>query len=128
MNESELKAGLAQTSKYRYADVVGDRLLMAGQVPLDAAGQLVGVGDVTTQTQQCVSNLLTVVRVHGFSRDDIHQLVIYVVGERQNLLDAWQQVTTAFDANVPPATLLGVNQLGYEHQLVEIDARVERAR
>ena len=125
MNEAEIGAGLAPTDHYRYADVVGDRLFLAGQVPVDANETIVGLGDVTIQTQQCLTNLFSVVTLHGFAVTDIHQLTVYVVGERQNLLDAWGAVTVAFDSNVPPATLLGVPVLGYADQLVEIDAHVD---
>ncbi len=127
MNEIEVAAGLAPTPHYRYADRVGSRLFLAGQVPLDGDGRLTGVGDVRAQTQQCLINLLAVVELHGFGVEDIHQLTVYVVGEHQNLLDAWTVVTARFESNVPPATLLGVNLLGHADQLVEIDARVERA-
>jgi enamine deaminase RidA (YjgF/YER057c/UK114 family) len=120
-------AGLPPTPGYRYADVVGNRLYLAGQVPLDANGTLAHPGDVVAQTQQCLSNLVTLITSHGFQREDIHQLTIYVVGPHQNLLDAWSAVTDALAFNVPPATLLGVNLLGYDGQLVEIDAHIERA-
>ncbi|MCX6521605.1 MAG: RidA family protein [Actinobacteria bacterium] len=126
MNELELAAGLAPTPNYRYADVVGNRLFIAGQVPLDAFGALSGVGQVETQSEQCLANLFTLVEAHGFGRDDIHQLTIYVVGAHQNLLGAWAAIVRGLDSDVPPATLLGVQCLGYEHQLVELDARVER--
>jgi enamine deaminase RidA (YjgF/YER057c/UK114 family) len=128
MNEPELAAGLAPTPNYRYADVLGDRLFLAGQVPLDADGRLAGVGDVKTQTQQCLTNLFAVVKVHGFVREDIHQLTIHVVGPHQNLVDAWHEIAVSFASNVPPATLLGVSLLGYGDQLVEIDAQVQRAK
>ena len=127
MNEAELAAGMAETPSYRYADVVGNRLYLAGQVPLLADGTLVGPQDVTAQTEQCLANLLTLVTANGFDRGDIHQLTIYVVGPHQNLIDAWHAVTEGFDNNVPPATLLGVTVLGYSDQLVEIDAQVERS-
>ena len=127
MNEPEIVAGLAPTSDYRYADQVGDRLFVAGQVPLDAHRQLVGVDDVKAQTHQCLANLFTLVMLHGFVRGDIHQLTVYVVGPHQQLIDAWHQVTECFESNVPPATLLGATVLGHKNQLVEIDARVERA-
>jgi enamine deaminase RidA (YjgF/YER057c/UK114 family) len=64
--------------------------------------------------------------VHGFAVTDIRQLTIYVVGEHQNLLDAWDACVSWFSGNVPPATLLGVNLLGYAQQLVEIDATIVR--
>ena len=127
LNEGELGAGLAQTSNYRYADRVGDRLFVAGQVPRDASAKVVGQGDPVVQTRQCLQNLFTLISHHGFSGDDIHQLTVYVVGPHQNLLDAWGEVTSWFEHNVPPATLLGVTLLGYADQLVEIDAVIERA-
>jgi len=127
MNEGELAAGLAQTSNYRYADQVGRRLFVAGQVPRDGAANLVAPGDPVAQARQCLDNLFTLIAHHGFSKGDIHQLTVYVVGPHQNLLDAWGAVTACFDRNVPPATLLGVTLLGYVDQVVEIDAVVERA-
>jgi enamine deaminase RidA (YjgF/YER057c/UK114 family) len=126
MNEGELAAGLAQTSHYRYADRVGNRLFVAGQVPRDADANVVGPGDPAAQARQCLENLFTLVDHHGFSRADIHQLTIYVVGPHHNLIDAWAEVVASFDNNVPPATLLGVTFLGYIDQVVEIDAVIER--
>ena len=76
MNEGELGAGLAQTSSYRYADRVDDRLFVAGQVPRDADANLVGPGDPVAQARQCLDNLFTLIDNHGFSREDIHQLTV----------------------------------------------------
>src|SRR3954462_11190832 len=127
MNESELSAGLAQTSNYRYADRVGGRLFVAGQVPRDADGSLVGPGDAATQAAQCLANLFTLVEHHGFTREDIHQLTIYVVGPHAKLITAWGVVRSTFEGNVPPATLLGVTVLGYLDQVVEIQAVIQRS-
>jgi enamine deaminase RidA (YjgF/YER057c/UK114 family) len=127
MNDGELSAGLAQTPSYRYADVVGGRLFVAGQVPRDGSANLVAPGDPVAQVRQCLDNLFTLIHHHGFSRADIHQLTIYVVGPHGNLIDAWKEVTSCFEGNVPPATLLGVTFLGYVDQVVEVDAVVERA-
>ncbi len=127
MNDDELAAGLAPTPGYRYADVVGDRLFVAGQVPHDEHGTVVGVGDSRRQATQCLDNLRSVIGVHGFELADVRQLTIYVVGEHTNLTTAWDAVTAWFEGPVPPATLLGVNDLGYTDQLVEIDATILRA-
>jgi enamine deaminase RidA (YjgF/YER057c/UK114 family) len=124
MNEAELQAGLAPTPGYRYADIVGDELFLAGQVPHDADGTIVGIGDTCAQADRCLANLFQVIEVHGFGRRDIRRLVIYVVGEE--LSAAWDVVRTGFDGEVPPATLLGVARLGHAGQLVEIDATVRR--
>lgn len=126
MNDEELEAGLAPTPGYRYADVVGNHLFVAGQVPLDQEGTLVGLDDSRHQAMVCLDNLRTLVELHGFTIEDLRQLTIYVVGEHQNLLDAWAATTEWFASDVPPATLLGVNLLGYDRQLVEIDATIMR--
>jgi enamine deaminase RidA (YjgF/YER057c/UK114 family) len=126
MNEREIDAGLAATPGYRYAEVVGDQLLVAGQVPLDAGGRVVGKNDPATQATACLDNLGTVLDVHGFTAGDVRRLTIHVVGDHQNLVDAWAAVTDWFDGAVPPATLLGAHLLGHHHQLVEVDATVMR--
>lgn len=127
MNEDEAEAGLAPTPSYRYADVVGNQLYVAGQVPLDSEGELVGISDPKLQAKTCLDNLRALLTVHGFSTDDVRHLTVYVVGDHQNLLDGWQAVTEWFGGEVPPATLLGVNLLGYGEQLVEVDATIVKA-
>ena len=128
MNEDEIAAGLAETPGYRYAEVDGDQLYVAGQVPLDSSGTLTGADDAAVQATVCLDNLRTLLSVHDFNVNDVRRLVIYVVGEHQNLTDAWAAVTNWFPDEVPPATLLGVNLLGYVGQLVEVDATVVRRR
>ncbi len=124
MNDQERAAGLAPTPGYRYAERVGNRLFVAGQVPLDAEGILQGIGDPEEQTRQCLRNLDTLLACHGFERRDIRRLVIHVKGSRPDLGKAWEVVRHSFEDRVPPATLLGAAELGYEGQLVEIDATI----
>jgi len=127
MNEAERAAGLPATPHYQYAQRVGDRLFVAGQVPHDAQGRLVGPDDPHAQAVQCLKNLTAVVAVHSFSASDVRQLIVYVVGEQANLSAAWKAVTEFFKGQVPPATLLGVARLGYVGQLVEVTATVLKA-
>lgn len=122
-----MDAGLAATPGYRYADRVGDQLFVAGQVPHDASGTLVGAQDAYAQAISCLDNLRTLIDVHGFALGDVRHLTVYVVGEQQNLTVAWRGVTEWFAGPVPPATLLGVSVLGHIGQLVEIDATILRA-
>lgn len=127
MNEAELNAGLSATPQYRYADRLGDRLFVAGQVPLDSHGHLVGPQDPGAQALQCLRNLERLLAVHEFQVNDIRQLVVYVIGDQASLSAAWSAVADWFGGQVPPATLLGVAALGYVGQLVEIDATVIKA-
>lgn len=124
MNEAELKAGLAQTPGYRYAKAIGEQLHVAGQVPQNAHGVIVGAGEPKVQAAQCLSNLKRLLSCHGFGEVDIQRLTIYVVGPQESLGAAWTAVRDHFSGQVPPSTLLGVALLGYPEQLVEIDAIV----
>ena len=124
MNEIETQAGLPQTGGYLYAKKTGNQLHVAGQVPVDSSADIVGVTDPYRQAQQCLDNLKLLLKCHDFEINDIQHLTIYVVGDRENLTSAWRAVKDAYPQGVPPATLLGVALLGYDNQLVEIDAKV----
>ncbi|MGB3184742.1 MAG: RidA family protein [Ornithinimicrobium sp.] len=119
---SELNA----TPGYRYADCVGDQLFVAGQVPLDVNGDLVGAHDPAGQAGQCLDNLLVVLRAYRFGLTDVRHLRVHVVGPRQALVQTWQAVLEWFGGETPPATLLGTPHLGHDGQLVEIETHVLR--
>ena len=125
MNELEMSAGLPATPGYRYAKLCGQQLHVAGQVPHDSSGKIVGADDPYQQALRCLENLTTLLACHDFSRE-IQRFTVYVVGPRSNLTAAWQAVLERFNNDVPPATLLGVTVLGHEAQLVEVDAVVAR--
>ena len=124
MNEIEIKAGLPETDGYLYAKRNRNQLYISGQVPHEASGELVGKSDPYQQAQQCLANLELLIKTHKFNKADIQHLTIYVVGDKENLINAWRAVKEAFPDGVPPATLLGVALLGHSNQLVEIDAQI----
>ena len=105
----------------------GQLQFVAGQVPLDSNGQLVGPEDPSAQALQCLRNLERLLAVHECQVTDIRQLVVYVVGDQASLSAAWSAVADWFGGQVPPATLLGVARLGYVGQLVEIDTTIIKA-
>jgi enamine deaminase RidA (YjgF/YER057c/UK114 family) len=124
LNEAEEKAGLPKTANYRYAEKVGGQLFVAGQVPHDSNGNLVGLDNPVEQATQCLHNLRALLTLHGFKQSDIRKLTVYVVGDLQSRQQAWEAVESWFDGEVPPSTLLGVFGLGYPNQIVEIDATI----
>ena len=115
---------LARTPGYSHAAASsGDRIVLtAGAVPLDAEGSLVGPGDPVAQTRQVLDNLGQALEAAGAGWNAVLKTTVYVVtGDRQDLADVWGVVQ---DSPVAAAasTLLGVSLLGYEGQLVEIEA------
>ncbi|MEU7580576.1 RidA family protein [Streptomyces sp. NPDC041068] len=112
---------------YAHAAVVeaGTRLaFMAGSVPLDPEGKLVGEGDVSRQTAQVIANLDEALRAVGSDLSQVVASTVYVVGDGSAALtEAWE-VVRGCDLHAGPhtSTLLGVSCLGYPGQLVEITA------
>jgi enamine deaminase RidA (YjgF/YER057c/UK114 family) len=94
----------------------------AGGVPLDADGALVGPGDLTAQAEQVLANLTVALADAGAVPEQVVRTTVYVVTtERADLGVVWDAVQAS--AFAPAAsTLLGVALLGYEGQLVEIEA------
>lgn len=113
---------------YAHAAVVeaGTRLaFMAGSVPLDPAGNLVGKGDVARQTEQVVANLDEALRAIGSDLTQVVASTVYVVStEPGPLSEAWEVVRASDLLAKGPhtSTLLGTACLGYPGQLVEITA------
>jgi enamine deaminase RidA (YjgF/YER057c/UK114 family) len=116
-------AGLYDGVPYDYAAVAapGALLFTAGACPLDPAGTVVGLGDHRAQAEAAVDNLLLVLTAHGTGPEHLVRTTIYVVGERQDLVDVWDVVAARLAPHRPPSTLLGVTVLGYPDQLVEVD-------
>ena len=116
--------GLSPPPGYAHVAVAsGGRLVTtAGAVPLDANGDLVGPGDLVAQTRQTVANVERALDEVGATGDAVLKTTVYVVAaERADLAIVWRVVQASSFA-AAASTLLGVSLLGYEGQLVEIEA------
>ena len=117
---------LAGDVPYAYAAVargVTRLVFTAGACPLDAAGNVVAVGDVEGQAEQVMTNLGLALHAAGARLDDVVKTTVYVATQRQeDLLSAWEVVRRRFGDHDPPSTLVGVAVLGYRDQLVEVEA------
>ncbi|PAZ15407.1 reactive intermediate/imine deaminase [Streptomyces sp. SA15] len=112
---------------YSHACVVeaGTKLaFLAGSVPLDAEGRLVGEGDPVRQAEQVIANLEEQLRAAGSDLAHVLSTDVYVVSGETAVLSAVWEVVEASGLSVGPhaSTLIGVACLGYAGQLVEITA------
>ncbi|MFD5635554.1 RidA family protein [Streptomyces sp. NPDC058122] len=112
---------------YAHASVVeaGTRLaFLAGSVPLDPDGKLVGPGDPVRQAEQVLANLDEQLRAVGSDMAHVVSTDVYVVSGEPAVLSAVWNVVEASGLSIGPhsSTLLGVACLGYTGQLVEITA------
>jgi enamine deaminase RidA (YjgF/YER057c/UK114 family) len=121
--------GLAEPPSYaHFASTSSARLVfLAGQVPLDERGELVGPGDHLAQTRQCMANLARTLQAVGATPLDAVRTTVYVVASEQRYMgEVWRAILESELGDVArtAATLLGVARLGYEQQLVEIEVTV----
>ena len=104
----------------------GELLYVAGQVGLDAAGNLAGDGSVAAQTQQTFANIGAILAAAGASFDNVVEFTTYLVGREtvQPFMAARAELfPTLFPAgDYPPNTLLVIEGLVREEFLVEIKA------
>lgn len=128
--ERRVVAGLFPPPDYAHVAVArGGLVFTAGGVPLDHDGTLVGPGDYGEQARRVIANLLAALDEVGAGPADVAKTTVYVVAGhgRGPLAEVWEVVRSSPLAGAP-STLLGVAALGYEGQLVEIEAVAVRER
>lgn len=117
---------LHATPGYHHITVVeaGPTAYLAGQCPLDRSGALVGPGSLEAQVDQVVANALAALAAVRARPQDVVRSVIYVRSDdRGDLSGVWRRLTASDlgPAFTSASTLLGVAQLGFPGQLVEVD-------
>lgn len=117
-------AHLHPTPGYSHVTVVeaGRTAYLAGQCPLDPSGAV--ASGLDAQVDQVVANALAALAAAGAGPDQVVRSVIYVVSDERAVLGAvWERLNASPLAPgfTTASTLLGVAQLGFTGQLVELD-------
>lgn len=101
----------------------GKTIYIGGQNAVNAAGELVGKGDLTAQTEQVMRNLITALASCGATLNDVVKLTIYILQGQNPALGYQAAAPFMSEVNAPPAiTGLLVAGLARPDYLVEIDA------
>ena len=100
----------------------GATVWTAGGVPLDVEGELVGPGDLVAQTERVLANLTLALEAAGTTPAAVVRTAVYVVTVVRADLGVVWDVVQASPYAPAASTLLGVALLGYDGQLVEIEA------
>jgi enamine deaminase RidA (YjgF/YER057c/UK114 family) len=99
-------------------------IYISGQVSIDDAGALVGVGDLAAQTAQAMRNVGLALAAAGATFADVVKITTYVVNYAPEHRAVIAKVRAPFFAsgNPPASTLLGVSALALPEWLIEIEA------
>lgn len=97
-------------------------LLIAGQVPLDREGNLVGKDDMARQTEQVFINIKNIIEEAGGNMNHLAKINIFI--RDLNKIQLARDVRDKFvNTKTPPAsTLVEVSKLYREDVLIEIEA------
>jgi enamine deaminase RidA (YjgF/YER057c/UK114 family) len=103
----------------------GTQVFIAGQVPVNSSGEVVGKGDFAAQADQVFSNLTNALAAVGADWSNVVKIVQYIPGynaERHRpVLGAMRQKYLVGD-QLPVSTLLGIQALANPDFLIEVDA------
>lgn len=117
---------LSSVAEYAYAASAraGARLIfLAGSCLLNEDGSTAGIGDYKAQAEKAIENMHLALEAAGAGIQDVISTRVLVASTQQaDLVAAWEVVRQAFGDHDVPSTLMGVTVLGYDHQLVEIEA------
>lgn len=117
--------GLSKPRGYTHVvSARGTLVAIAGQVAWDAAGNLVGAGDLRAQAEQVFRNLQCALEAAGARWQDLVKITVYVVGYRPEHREIVREVRSRFVGTdtAPASTLVGVQALVLPELLIEIDA------
>ena len=85
---------------YSPAIKAGNLLFISGQIPLDAAGALVG-GDITAQTEQVMKNLAALLKAGGAGFEHVVRTTVFLAD--MNEFAGMNEVYGRYVVDPPPA-------------------------
>lgn len=122
VNPVELKD--AQAIGYNHAIVANGEFYMAGQVAMDADGEIVG-DDVATQARKAYENVAILLDAVGKELSDVTKVTTHIVDPHERYYDGYKDVYwETFSEPYPCHTVLGAHQLAHEGYLLEIEVEV----
>jgi len=99
----------------------GGRLLyISGQVAWDAAGNIVGKGDIRAQAKQVFENLRGVLRAAGGDLSNLMKITTYIT-KLEDFPAVAQARGEVFQGELPASTLIVVTRLAQPELLIEVE-------
>ena len=105
------------------AEGTGKLVYVSGQVSWDAAGNVVGKGDMRAQSEQVFKNVAAALKAAGAGWGDVIKMNGYMVGMNAERVGAYREVRQRFlkEGALPASTLVGVEALVHPDLLLEVE-------
>lgn len=104
----------------------GSLIFVSGLLAKDESGEIVGVGDVSAQTEKVLENLKTALAAAGATMSDIVRVDVYIrdMGHFPQIHAVRRRY---FPQDPPASTMVEVSRLTDERALIEITAIAVKA-
>jgi len=105
------------------AEGTGKLVYVSGQVSWDAAGNVVGKGDMRAQSEQVFKNVAAALKAAGAGWGEVIKMNGYMVGMNAERVGAYREVRQRFlkEGGLPASTLVGVEALVHPDLLLEVE-------
>ena len=112
--------GLPRPPTYNHVVKTGNTIYLAGQVPQDESGQVVGRGDITAQATQVFENVGKALAAGGATFADLVKITVYITDSRYR--EPVGEVRRRYiQSDFPASTLVVVAGLALPEYLLEIE-------
>jgi len=113
--------GMTQPTAYTHLVKFDKLLFIAGQVALDAEGNVIGDGDMKAQVRQVLENLKTILASEGADFSNIVKINTFTT-DIEAFFETGDIRREYFGSHAPASTLVQIKRLARPVFLVEIEA------
>jgi len=113
--------GMTQPTAYSHLVKFERLMFIAGQIALDADGNVIGAGDMKAQVRQVLENLKTVLASEGADFSNIVKINTFTT-DIEAFLETGDIRREYFGSEAPASTLVQIERLARPVFLVEIEA------
>lgn len=128
MNKNVLEFGDAMGIEVAFSNIMTIDLTesarmawVSGQIAFNEENEIVGHGNMATQTEQCIKNIESALKAVGGTLDDIVKVMIFVT-DMTDLKDIHNIRLKYFNKPYPTSTLVKVAGFVNPNALIEIQA------
>ena len=100
----------------------GRLVFVSGQVARDVDGQVVGKGNIKTQTRKTLENVQAILAESGATMDDVVKVTVFVTDLESQFAAIHEVRSEFFNSEYPASTLVEIKSLVDKDLLIEIEA------
>ncbi|MCR6098827.1 RidA family protein [Salipaludibacillus agaradhaerens] len=101
---------------------VNGTIYISGQLSHDMESTFIGAGDIEAQTKQTLENLDRVLTGFGASKSNLAYVEIYLTNVKEHFAPCIKLFREYMGQHRPAGSLIGVKELAFPEQLIEISA------